>query len=82
MSGSPGGSVYENLMLELVNSFNPNGREIRVPECRRGIKDPNTTQLATWARKPHSHVSKTVFEELDSTSAKELERGLPTGSRL
>ena len=24
----------------------------------RGIKDPNTTQMATWARKAHSHVSK------------------------
>ena len=45
-------------MLELVNSFNPNGREIRIPEYRRGIKDPNTIQLAIRARKPHSQVSK------------------------
>ena len=32
--------------------------------------------MATWARKPHSHVSKTVFQGLDSTSAKELKRGI------
>ena len=59
--GSPGGSHCENLALELVKSFNPNRREIRVPEYRRGIKDPNTTQLATWARKAHNQVSKTSF---------------------
>ena len=69
-------------MSELVKSFNPNRIKIRVPEHRRGIKDPNTTQLATWARKPHSQVSKLVFRILDSTSAKELERGIPIGSRL
>ena len=33
--GSPGGSSYEILMLELANLFNPKGREIRVPEYRR-----------------------------------------------
>ena len=55
--GSPGASIYEILELELTKSFNPNRREIRVPEYRRGIKDPNTTQMATWARKAHSHVS-------------------------
>ena len=53
-----GESRYEILMLELAKSFNPNGREIRVPEYRRGIKDPGTNQMATWARKTHSHVSK------------------------
>ena len=31
--------------------------------------------MATWACKPHNHVSKTVFQRLDSTLAKELERG-------
>ena len=79
--GSPGGSHCENLALELVKSFNPNRREIRVPEYRRGIKDLNTTQ---WRRGPISHTAKLVnkFGRLDSTSAKELERGLPTGSRL
>ena len=41
-------------MLELVNSFNPNGREIRVPEYRRGVKDPNTTQ---WRRGPVRHTT-------------------------
>ena len=30
--GPPGGSSYENLELELVNSFNPNRKEIRVLE--------------------------------------------------
>ena len=49
-------------MLELTNSFNPNRREIRVPEYRRGIKDHNTTQMATWARKIHSHVSKSFVK--------------------
>ena len=68
-------------ILMLVNSFNPSRREFRVPEYRRGVKDANTTQ---WRRGPVSHtanVSKS-FQWLDSTSAKELERGLPTGSRL
>ena len=64
------------LELELTKSFNPNRREIGVPEYRRRIKDPNTTQLVMWARKPHNHVSKSVFQRLDSTSAKELERGI------
>ena len=40
--GSPGGSNYENLDLELEKSFSPNRREIRIPEYRRGIKAPNT----------------------------------------
>ena len=44
-------------MLELVNSFNPNGREIRVPEYRRGVKDPNTTQ---WRCGPVRHTAKLV----------------------
>ena len=30
--GSPGGSSYENLVLELVKLFNPSRREFRVPE--------------------------------------------------
>ena len=38
--------------------------------------------MVTWARKPHNHVIKIVFQRLDSSSAKELERGLPTGSWL
>ena len=62
-------------MSALVKLFNPKRRGFRVPEYRRGIKDTNTTQLATWARKPHSHVSKIVFQILDSTTAKELEWG-------
>ena len=57
MRGSPGGSIYENLMLELVKSFNPNRRETRIPEYRRGIKDPNTTQ---WQRGPVSHIAMLV----------------------
>ena len=60
MTGSLIGSNYENLELELAKSFNPNRREIRIPEYRQGVKDPNTTQMATWARKPHSHVSKSL----------------------
>ena len=47
----------------------------------QGIKDPNTTQ---WRRVPVRHTAMLVkvFQRLDSTSAKELERGIPTGSRL
>ena len=41
-------------MLELVNSFNLSRREFRVPEYRRGVKDPNTTQ---WPRGPIRHTS-------------------------
>ena len=59
--GSPGESVYENLELELTKSINPNRREIRALDYRRGIKDHNTTQLATWARKPHNHDSKSFL---------------------
>ncbi len=81
MRGSPGGSSYENLESDLVKSFNPNRREIRVPEYRQGVKDPNTTQ---WRRGPVRHTTMLVkvLQCLDSTSAKELERGIPTGSRL
>ena len=53
-----GESIYENIELELAKLFNPNRREITVLEYRRGVKDPNTTQMATWARKAHNHVSK------------------------
>ena len=32
----------------------------------RGVKEPNTTQMAMWARKAHSHVSKSfVMSRLD-----------------
>ena len=67
--------------VRLSKMFNRNRRKIRVPEYRRGIKDPNTTQ---WRRGPVSHTVKLVkvFHWQDSTSAKELERGLPTSSRL
>ena len=44
-------------MFELVKSFNPNRREIRVLEYRRGIKDPNTTQ---WRRGPVRHTAMLV----------------------
>ena len=80
-SGSLGGSSYENLELELVKPFNPSRREIRVPEYRREIKDPNTTQ---WRRGPVSRTAMLVkvLQCLDSTSAKECGRGIPTGSQL
>ena len=57
MRGSSGGCDHEILILELANSFNPNSREIRVPEYRRGIKDPNTTR---WRRGPVRHTAKLV----------------------
>ena len=67
--------------VRVSKMFNLNKREIRVPEYRQGVKDPNTTQ---WRRGPVSHTAKLVkvFHWLDSTSTKELERGLPTGSWL
>ena len=55
--GSPGGGSYENLVLELAKSFNPNRRDTKVPEHRRGVKDPNTTQ---WRRGPVRHIAKLV----------------------
>ena len=57
--GSPGDSIFENLklVLFLAKSFNPNRRELRVPEYRRGIKDPNATQ---WRRGPISHTAMLV----------------------
>ena len=56
MRGSPGDSIFENLklVLFLAKSFNPNRKELRVPEYRRGIKDPNTTQ---WRRGPVRHTA-------------------------
>ena len=50
-------SSSENLKSDLVKSFNPNRKEIRVPEYRRGIKEPNTTQ---WRRGPVSHTAMLV----------------------
>ena len=44
-------------MSELAKLFNLNGREIRIPEYRRGIKDPNTTQ---WRRGPVRHTAMLV----------------------
>ena len=45
-------------MLDLVKSFNPNRRDDRVPEYRLRNKRSYYHPMATWARKPHSHVSK------------------------
>ena len=79
--GSRGESVFENLKLDFRKSFNPNRRDIRIPEYSWGIKDPNTTQ---WRRGPVRHTTMliNVLQCLDSTSAKECGRGIPTGSRL
>ena len=81
ISGSPGESSYENLESDLVKLFNPNIRDIRALEYGRGVKDPNTTQCR---RGPVSHTAmlEKVFQCLDSTSAKEFGRGIPTGSWL
>ena len=81
MSGLSGRKWVREPNVRVSKMFNPNRREIRVPEYRRGVKDAITTQ---WRRGPVSHttnVSKS-FQWLDSTLAKELERGLPTGSWL
>ena len=80
--GSPGESICEN--LKLVFSKNRLTRIEEGSESQskgRGIKDPNTSR---WRRGPMGHTAMLVkvFQRLDSTSAKELERGIPTGSRL
>ena len=67
--------INESLESVLVKSFNLSRRAIRVPEYRSRNKRSYYHPMTTWARKPHNHVSKIVFQELDSTSAKELERG-------
>ena len=74
-SGISGRKLVREPNVGVIKMFNLNRREIRIPEYRRGIKDPNTTQ---WRRWPISHTtifSKTVFQRLDSTLVKELERG-------
>ena len=43
--------------VRVSKMFNPNRRKIRVPEYRRGIKDPNTTQ---WRRGPVRHTAMLV----------------------
>ena len=67
--------------LFLAKSFNPNRREIRVPEYRQGVKDPNTTQ---WRRGPVRHTSMLVkvfvMSRLDF--GQRVGKGIPTGSRL
>ena len=62
--------------------FNPKEKRDQRPEYGKGIKDPSTTQLATWARKPHSHVSKIVFRNTRLNCGQGVGKGLPTGSRL
>ena len=61
MSGLSGRKWVREPNVGVSKMFNLNRREIRVREYRRGIKDPNTTQLVTWAHKTHSQVSKTIF---------------------
>ena len=59
MKGSPGESDNEILMLDFSKIHLTRIEESsESPSKDRGVKDPNTTQRATWARKPHSHVSK------------------------
>ena len=72
MSGLPGRKWLRDPRVRVSKKFNPNRREIRVPEYRRGIKDPNTTQ---WRCGPVRHTAMLVkvLQCLDSTSAKELE---------
>ena len=56
--GSSGESIIENLELELVKSFNPNRRDVRVPEYRSRNKRSYYHPMATCAHKTHNHVSK------------------------
>ena len=57
MSGLSGRKWVREPNVRVSKMFNPNRREIRVPEYRGGIKDPNTTQ---WRHGPVSHTSKLV----------------------
>ena len=79
--GSPGENSYENLESGLVKSFNPSRRESESQSKDRGVKDSNTTQ---WRRGPMGRTAMLVkvLQCLDSTSAKECGKGIPTGSRL
>ena len=78
---SPGENIIENLDLELVKSFNPNRRDVRVPEYRSRNKRSYYHPMATCARKTHSHVSKSfAMSRLDSGQG--VGRGIPTRSRL
>ena len=81
LRGSPGESSYENLESDLVKSFNLNRREIRVPEYRRGVKDPNTTQ---WRRGPMGRTAMLVksFAMSRLNFGQGVWKGIPTGSQL
>ena len=55
-------SSIKNLESELVKLFNPNRRDVRVPEYRSRNKRSYYHPMATWGRKPHSHVSKSFVK--------------------
>ena len=57
MSGLSGRKWVREPNVRVSKMFNPNRREIRVPEYRQGIKDPNTTQ---WRRGPIRHTTMLV----------------------
>ena len=81
------GALREKVFFENLKLVFSKNRLTRIEEGSesqskgRGIKDPNTSR---WRRGPMGHTAMLVkvFQRLDSTSAKELERGIPTGSRL
>ena len=54
VKGLSGRKWLRDPRVRVSKIFNPNRREFRVPEYRRGIKDPNTTQ---WRRGPVSHTA-------------------------
>ena len=75
MRGSPGESIIENLKLVFSKNRLTRIKEGSESQSKgRGIKDPNTPR---WRRGPMGHTAMLVkvFQRLDSTSAKELERG-------
>ena len=57
MSGLSGRKWVREPNVRVSKMFNPNRREVRVPEYRRGIKDSNTTQ---WRRGPVSRTAMLV----------------------
>ena len=80
--GSPGESIFENLKSDFSRNRLTRVEESSESQSKgRGVKDPSTTQ---WRRGPVRHTTKLVkvLQCLDSTSAKECGRGIPTGSRL
>ena len=80
MSGLSGRKWVREPYVRVSKMFNLNRREIRVPEYRREIEDPNTTQ---WRCGPVRHTTMLVkvFVVTRLNFGQGVGKGLPTGSR-